>query len=82
MAISRRTVLKQMVFTSAGLLLIPSCMDDRSKASILVKNFSITTDQEAMLAELTESIIPKTSTPGAKDIYAHLFVLKMVDDLW
>ena len=80
MSISRRTALRQMVFTSAGLLLIPSCMQDRSKASILLKNFSITTEQEAMLAELTESIIPKTSTPGAKDIYAHLFVLKMVDD--
>jgi Gluconate 2-dehydrogenase subunit 3 len=80
MPVSRRSVLKQMAITSAGLLLIPSCMQDRSKASILVKNFSITTDQEAMLAELTESIIPKTTTPGAKDIYAHLFVLKMMDD--
>jgi Gluconate 2-dehydrogenase subunit 3 len=80
MLVSRRTVLKQMAFTSAGLLLIPSCLQDKSKASILVKNFSINMDQEAMLAELAEAIIPKTSTPGAKDISAHLFVLKMMDD--
>ena len=80
MHVSRRTVLKQMAFTSAGLLLIPSCLQHKSKASILVKNFSINTDQEAMLAELAETIIPKTSTPGAKDISAHLFVLKMMDD--
>ena len=80
MIVSRRSVLKQMAITSAGLLLIPSCLQDRSKASILVKNFTINTDQEAMLAELTESIIPKTTTPGAKDIYAHLFALKMMDD--
>jgi hypothetical protein len=33
-----------------------------------------------MLAELAETIIPKTDTPGAKDLSAHLFVLKMVDD--
>jgi len=80
MIVSRRSVLKQMAITSAGLLLIPSCMQDRSKASILVKNFTINTDQEAMLAELSESIIPKTTTPGAKDVYAHLFALKMMDD--
>ena len=80
MLVSRRTVLKQMAITSAGLLLIPSCMQDKSKASILVKNFNINTDQEAMLAELAETIIRKTSTPGAKDISAHLFVLKMMDD--
>jgi len=80
MSISRRTVLKQMIITSAGLWLIPSCTEEKSKASILVKNFSINTEQEAMLAELGESIIPKTTTPGAKDVYAHLFVLKMVDD--
>jgi hypothetical protein len=69
-----------MIFTSAGLWLIPSCMEDKAKASLLVKNFTIDTDQEEMLAELAESIIPKTNTPGAKDIYAHLFVLKMMDD--
>ena len=80
MSISRRTVLKQMIITSAGLWLIPSCSEEKSKASILVKNFTINTDQEAMLAELAESIIPKTTTPGAKDVYAHLFVLKMLDD--
>lgn len=80
MLIGRRSVLKQMVYVSAGMFIFPSCLRDRSKASILVKNFTINTKQEAMLAELTESIIPKTTTPGAKDIYAHLFLLKMMDD--
>jgi len=37
-------------------------------------------EDENMLAELAETIIPKTETPGAKDLMAHLFVLKMVDD--
>ncbi len=35
---------------------------------------------ENLLAELSESIIPKTSSPGAKDISEHRFVLKMFDD--
>lgn len=47
---------------------------------MLVKNISISTEQETLLAEIAETIIPKTTTPGAKDIYAHLFVLKMIDD--
>jgi Gluconate 2-dehydrogenase subunit 3 len=55
-------------------------MQDRSKASVLVKNFSISSDDELLLAELSETIIPKTSSPGAKDLSAHLFLLKMVDD--
>lgn len=77
---NRRLAIQRLAVISAGALLIPSCMEDRSKASILVKNFKIDTNQEELLAELSESIIPKTDTPGAKDISAHLFVLKMVDD--
>jgi hypothetical protein len=46
----------------------------------LLKNIAVGSDDEAMLAELSETIIPKTTSPGAKDISAHLFVLKMVDD--
>ena len=78
--VNRRTAIKQFVFVSAGIALMPSCMQDTSKASILLKNISITGEQEKMLAELAETIIPKTDTPGAKDISAHLFALKMADD--
>jgi len=78
--LSRRKALKQLAFVSAGMAIIPSCLEDRSKASLLLKNISISAADEAMLAELCEIIIPKTNTPGAKDISAHLFVLTMVDD--
>ena len=78
--LSRRKAIQQILVASAGVLLVPSCMDDRTKASFLVKNFSITSEQEKMLAELAETIIPKTNTPGAKDLYAHQFAMHMVDD--
>ena len=80
MTISRRTLIRQVLLASAGAVLIPSCMEDRSKASLLLKHVSITGTQEKLLAELAESIIPKTTTPGAKDISAHLFALQMMDD--
>jgi hypothetical protein len=77
---SRRDTLKQLAFISIGMAIIPSCLNDRSKSSMLLKNLTISPANEAMLAELCEIIIPKTNTPGAKDISAHLFVLTMVDD--
>ena len=78
--LNRRKLLKQMVMVGAGFVLVPSCLSDKSKSSILLKKIKIDADQENNLAELCETIIPKTATPGAKDISAHLFVLKMVDD--
>lgn len=55
-------------------------MEDKSKSSVMLKSFTISAEQEALLAELGETIIPKTDTPGAKDVSAHLFLLKMMDD--
>jgi hypothetical protein len=57
-------------------------MEDKTKSSILLKKVRISAEQERMLEELAETILPKTSTPGAKDIYAHLFALKMLDDCY
>jgi hypothetical protein len=80
MPLNRRSVIKQFLFVSAGMALIPSCLQDKSKPAVELKNFSISADQEALLAELAETIIPKTTSPGAKDISAHRFALKMMDD--
>ena len=79
---NRRTVIKNFLFVSAGAALLPSCLHEEGKPSISLKNISITGGQEKMLAELGETIIPATDTPGAKDLSAHLFVLKMVDDCY
>ena len=80
MNVSRRHALRQLACASIGMALIPSCMEDKSKGSMLLKHLRISAEEEAMLAELCEIILPKTGTPGAKDISAHLFVLTMVDD--
>lgn len=49
---------------------------------MLLTNLKIDGDQEKLLAELSESIIPATDTPGAKDLSIHLFVIQMVDDCY
>lgn len=65
---------------AGGLALLPSCSGDRKKASILLKNLNTSAEQEALLAEIAETILPKTDSPGAKDMNLHLFTMKMVDD--
>lgn len=78
----RRTLLKQMLCVAGGVVFLPSCLHHTGKASILLKQLSIDGDQEALLAALSETIIPTTDTPGAKDVFAHLFALMMVDDCY
>jgi hypothetical protein len=78
--LSRRQALKQFVVVSTGMAIIPSCMQDRSKSNLLLKKLKVSPADEAILAELCETIIPKTDTPGAKDLSAHLFVLMMIDE--
>lgn len=64
----------------AGVALLPSCLHTVENVSIPLKLIHIDPEDENMLAELAETILPKTDTPGARDLSAHLFVLKMVDD--
>jgi hypothetical protein len=82
MAVDRRSAIKQLLFVSAGLAILPSCLQKTTRSSMAIKNFSIDADQEKILAELTDTIIPPTSTPGAKSLGAPLFTVVMLDDCY
>lgn len=76
----RRSAIKNLMIFAGGIYLLPSCAGD-GKSSIELKNLDILVGEEALLAEVAETIIPKTAdAPGAKDLNLHLFTLKMVDD--
>jgi hypothetical protein len=78
---NRRTAIRNVIIITAGAGLLPSCAGGEDKASIALKHIPITPNQENMLAELAETIIPKTNNfVGAKELKAHEFVLMMVDD--
>lgn len=78
---SRRTALKQFLIVAGGVALLPSCMQqDGSATSIPLKHLKLTGADEKTLAELAETILPATNTPGAKDLYLQQFILKMTDD--
>jgi hypothetical protein len=76
----RRTLIKCLLLVAGGSAVLPACLHKESKASILLKNMSISAEQEATLAEFAETLIPASATPGAKDTYTHLYALRMLDD--
>lgn len=80
MSVSRRTAIKQALVVTAGIALLPSCLQKSAPASVKLKNIDVDADREKMLAELAATIIPTTDTPGAKEVGAHLFALTMLDD--
>jgi len=76
----RRLVIKNLLIIAGGIAILPSCSEKPGTASIQLVNLDVNADQENLLAEIAETIIPHTNGPGAKDLKLHLFVLKMVDD--
>jgi hypothetical protein len=79
-SINRRTAIRQLALISAGAALLPSCLHDQSGKTNRYRNFKVDGEQGKLLEALTETLIPTTDTPGAKEISAHLFVWKMLDD--
>jgi hypothetical protein len=77
---NRRLVLKQLAVATAAAWILPSCVSDPKKVSIALNRLNITGDDEELLAAIADTLIPKTDTPGAKDVSAHLFTIVMVDD--
>ena len=71
-----------MALAVGGLVALPTWANGWSANSIgsLPSNFSLS--QDALLAEIVETIIPATDTPGAKDLKIHAFVQKMVTDCY
>lgn len=80
MNITRRAAIRNLLIVTAGVALLPSCLQEDS--GIKLKALDINSVHEKILASLSDAIIPKTDTPGALDLSAHLFVLKMVDDCY
>lgn len=78
----RRTAVKYLFVVAAGSAILPSCLNKNARSSISLKHLDINAELEKLMAEMAETVIPVGAVPGAKDTYAHLFVLKMVDDCY
>ncbi len=78
----RRAAIKNLLTIAGGITLLPACLNEPGKASVALNKLDISSIDEALLAEIAATIIPKTDTPGAKEVGSHLFVLTMVDDCY
>ena len=76
----RRTAIRNLVIISAGTAFLPGC-NNSGIAAIPLKNIEVSNKEQNMLAQLCETIIPKTKNfIGAKDLKSHQFLLIMIDD--
>jgi hypothetical protein len=78
---NRRTALKNLSLIG-GAISLPAWAYVWTRDSIPPHDLSLSADQELLLAELVETIIPTTDTPGAKEIGVHDFVLTMISDCY
>ncbi|MBD1386464.1 gluconate 2-dehydrogenase subunit 3 family protein [Mucilaginibacter rigui] len=79
---NRRIAIRNMALILGSAAVLPSCLSDKGKAVVQLKHLKIDADQENLVNNLTETILPKTDTPGAMDLGINLFVFKMIDDCY
>lgn len=77
----RRVALKNMA-AAVGLVSLPAWANGWSKSSVTSAVSFLSARQETVLAEIVETIIPATDTPGAKELGVHSFIQKMVADCY
>lgn len=78
----RRTAVRNLALVIGGALVLPACDRKADQASIALKKIRLNADNEALIADIAETIIPKTDTPGAKDLHLQQFIMKMLDDCY
>ena len=78
----RRSAVKTIALTIGSSIVLPSWANAWSKKVLSNTSFWVSVSQENLLAEIVETIIPKTDTLGAKEMNIHQFVLKMIGDCY
>ncbi|MFC5411813.1 gluconate 2-dehydrogenase subunit 3 family protein [Larkinella bovis] len=76
----RRKALKSLAVAVGGLVSLPGWANSWTSASLPAGPVLLAPQADALLAEVVETIIPATDTPGAKALGVHTFIQKIVTD--
>jgi hypothetical protein len=76
----RRSALKTLGLSLGSLISLPAWASSWQSSTFVTGSFSMAND--ALLAELVDTIIPKTETLGAKDLGVHQFIQTMLKDCY
>ena len=77
----RRKAIKNIALSVGSLMSVPAWASAWN-ANTMGRPVFKTVDNETLLAELVETIIPTTDTLGAKDLGVHQFIQKMLADCY
>lgn len=78
----RRYSLKALLALSAGVALLPSCGIGTQGPSVSLGKESLSSQDDQLLEALADTLIPGGSSPGAKDVGAHRFARRMLNDCY
>lgn len=76
----RREVLKSLALLTGGAVLVPSCNFEKEEILAAYSNLQITPSQQALLAQIADTILPPGKLKGAQDLAVQDFILVMVND--
>lgn len=79
---NRRDAIKKAAVMFGGSLLMPDVLKAWTHPMIENPNFRLTALQDALIAEISETIVPTTDTPGAKAAGVPNFIKKMLADCY
>lgn len=79
---NRRNLIKTLGISAVGLATVPFWIDSWTAEDLPEDDGFLTGNQQLQLAELVNIIIPKTDTPGAKELGVEKFISVMVRDCY
>jgi hypothetical protein len=78
----RRTLLKQLGLLAGAAVILPHCTGKETahEAAISLHHLKPTSTQQDDVAALVDALIPKTDTPGARELGVQNYTWRMIDD--